>query len=149
MTPFLRVAVAPVVLAGALAGAANANATPGTDITAVTLGQAQIPAGLLPFVAGTDLVVREITIGPGGSTGWHYHDGPVFGFIRAGTLTHPGPDCDAPVYRTGDFIYEPAGEWNVHIGQNLGADPLILDVVYAPPTGKPLFVDAPAPPCAS
>ncbi|BDT96240.1 MULTISPECIES: cupin domain-containing protein [Nocardia] len=148
MTLFLRVAVAPVVLAGALVSAAHADATPGSDITAVTLGQARIPAGLVPFVAGTDLVVREITIGPGGSTGWHYHVGPVFGFIRSGTLTHPGPDCDAPVYRTGEFIYEPAGEWNVHVGLNLGAEPLVLDVVYAPPTGEPLFIDAPAPPCA-
>ncbi|WP_327109769.1 cupin domain-containing protein [Nocardia sp. NBC_01730] len=148
MGTFTCTAVAAVVLVGALAGAATAHATPGIDITAVTLGQAQIPAGLLPFVAGTDLVVREITIGPGGSTGWHYHDGPVFGFVRAGTLTHPGSECDAPVYRTGDFIYEPAGEWNVHIGRNLGIEPLILDVVYAPPIGKPLFVDAPAPSCA-
>ncbi|WP_406281572.1 cupin domain-containing protein [Nocardia sp. NBC_00881] len=148
MATFTRTAFAAVVLVGALAGVATAHATPGTDITAVTLGQAQIPAGLLPFVAGTDVVVREITIGPGGSTGWHYHDGPVFGFVRAGTLTHPGPDCDAPIYRMGDFIYEPAGEWNIHIGRNLGTEPLILDVVYAPPIGKPLFVDAPAPSCA-
>ncbi|TQM30961.1 cupin domain-containing protein [Nocardia bhagyanarayanae] len=148
MTPIVRGAVVAAMVGGSLVGGVRAEATPGSEITAVTLGQAQIPAGLLPFVAGTDLVVREITIGPGGSTGWHYHDGPVFGFIRSGTLTHPGPDCVAPVYRTGDFIYEPAGEWNVHIGQNLGPDPLVLDVVYAPPTGAPLFQDAPAPPCA-
>ncbi|WP_433200511.1 cupin domain-containing protein [Nocardia sp. CA-107356] len=148
MTPFTRAAVTVVVAVGSVFGAASADATPGTDITAVTLAQAQIPAGLLPFVAGTDLVVREITIAPGGSTGWHYHDGPVFGFVRSGTLTHPGPDCVAPVYRTGDFIYEPEGAWNVHIGRNLGPDPLILDVVYAPPTGMPLFEDADAPECA-
>ncbi|MEU7764257.1 cupin domain-containing protein [Nocardia sp. NPDC049190] len=148
MAIFTRSAVAVAVLVGSPVLAANAHATPGSDITAVTLGQAQIPAGLLPFVAGTDLVVREITIGPGGSTGWHHHDGPVFGFVRAGTLTHPGPECDAPVYRAGDFIFEPAGEWNVHIGHNLGHEPLILDVVYAPPTGMPLFVDEPAPSCA-
>ncbi|MEU0873996.1 cupin domain-containing protein [Nocardia brasiliensis] len=148
MRPFLRVAGAAIVLGAAVCGGVTANATPGTDITAVTLAQAQIPAGLLPFVAGTDLVVREITIAPGGSTGWHYHDGPVFGFIRAGTLTHPGPDCTGPTYRPGDFIYEPEGAWNVHIGRNQGPTPLILDVVYAPPTAHPLFQDAPAPPCA-
>jgi quercetin dioxygenase-like cupin family protein len=148
MTSFTRSAIAAVLLGGSVFGAATANATPGVGITAVTLAQAQIPAGLLPFIQGTDLVAREITIAPGGSTGWHYHDGPVFGFIRAGTLTHPGPDCDAPIYRTGDFIYEPAGSWNIHIGRNLGPDPLILDVIYAPPTGLPLFEDAAAPDCA-
>ncbi|MFC9439928.1 cupin domain-containing protein [Nocardia sp. NPDC057030] len=148
MTPFTRGTAVAIMLGAALCAGIPAGATPGTDITAVTLAQAQIPAGLLPFVAGTDLVVREITIAPGGSTGWHYHDGPVFGIIRAGTLTHPGPDCVAPVFHAGDFIYEPEGDWNVHIGRNLGPDPLILDVVYAPPTTKPLFQDAPAPPCA-
>ncbi|WP_069163544.1 cupin domain-containing protein [Nocardia altamirensis] len=148
MTPFTRGSAVALLLGAALFGTATANATPGTGITAVTLAQAQIPVDLIPFVAGTDYVVREITIAPGGSTGWHTHDGPVFGIIRAGTLTHPGPDCETPVYRTGDFIYEPEGAWNIHIGRNLGPDPLILDVVYAPPTGKPLFNDAPAPPCA-
>lgn len=148
MTPFTRGTAVAILLGAALCTGIPADATPGTDITAVTLAQAQIPAGLLPFVAGTDLVVREITIAPGGSTGWHFHDGPVFGIIRAGTLTHPGPDCVAPVFHTGDFIYEPEGDWNIHIGRNLGPDPLILDVVYAPPTTKPLFQDAPAPPCA-
>ncbi|MFE7797769.1 cupin domain-containing protein [Nocardia sp. NPDC057440] len=148
MTPFIRAGIAVLMLGGSSLGAATAHATPGSDITAVTLAQTQIPAGLLPFVAGTDLVVREITIGPGGSTGWHYHDGPVFAFVRSGTLTHPGPDCVAPVYRTGEFIYEPPGAWNVHIGRNLGTEPLVLDAVYAPPAGRPLFQDADAPPCA-
>ncbi|MBH0775694.1 cupin domain-containing protein [Nocardia bovistercoris] len=147
MRHFVRAAVAGTLVGAGVLGAGGATATPGVDITAVTLGRTQIPAGLSPFVAGTDLVVREITIAPGGSTGWHYHDGPVFGFVRSGTLTHPGPDCVGPVLHAGEFIYEPAGTWNVHIGRNLGAEPLILDVVYAPPLGFPLFQDAPAPEC--
>ena len=28
---------------------------------------------------GKDYVFREITIAPGGSTGWHSHDGQLFG----------------------------------------------------------------------
>lgn len=148
MMPVLRGTAAVIVVAGALFGTAPANATPGTDINAVTLAQTQIPPNLIPFVAGTDVVVREITVAPGGSTGWHYHDGPVLGFVRAGTLTHPGADCIPQIYRAGDFIIEPAGADNVHSGRNIGADTLILDVVYLPPTGRPLFVDAPAPDCA-
>ncbi|WP_054815042.1 cupin domain-containing protein [Nocardia arizonensis] len=147
MRPIIGAAVAGILAGASVLGAGNAAATPGVDVTAVTLAQARIPAGLLPFVAGTDLVVREITIAPGGSTGWHYHDGPVFGFVRSGTLTHPGPDCTGPVYRAGEFIYEQAGDRNVHVGRNLGAEPLVLDVVYAPPLGYPLFQDAPAPDC--
>ncbi|MGW4366211.1 cupin domain-containing protein [Nocardia takedensis] len=126
-----------------------AQATPGTDITAVTLGQVSVPDRLVPFLRGTDFVAREITVAPGGSTGWHYHDGPVIGFVRSGVLTHPGPDCAAEVYQAGEFLYEPAGAWNVHIGRNLGTEPLVLDVIYAPPLGDPLFRDAPAPACDS
>ena len=44
-------------------------------------------------VDGIDYITREITIAPGGSTGWHYHDGRVFGVIRQGTLTHNKADC--------------------------------------------------------
>ncbi|GGL45623.1 cupin domain-containing protein [Nocardia jinanensis] len=87
-------------------------------------------------------------VGPGGSTGWHYHEGPVYGFVAAGTLTHPGPDCAAPEFRPGEFIYEEAGARNTHIGRNLGAEPVVLSVIYAPPAGAPLFRDAAAPGCA-
>lgn len=127
---------------------AAAQATPSSGVTAVTLAQGAIPAVLEPFVSGAgNFVVREITIAPGGSTGWHYHDGQVFGVVRAGTLTHPGPDCVPQIYATGAFINEPAGAANVHVGRNLGTSPLILDVVYLVPTDKPLFEDAPAPTC--
>ncbi|MFC3962171.1 cupin domain-containing protein [Nocardia jiangsuensis] len=143
MRPLISALVAGSVV---LLGAGNASATPGVDITAVTLGQVTVPAGIFPVA--TDLVARRITIGPGGSTGWHFHDGPVFGVIAAGELTHPGPDCVAPIYRAGSFINEPAGEWNTHVGQNLGSEPVVLYVVYAPPAGDPLFRDAPAPECA-
>lgn len=138
-----------VVSAATVTGVAGtAGATPPLDVSAETLAQGQIPAGLLPSVPATDLVARRITIGPGGTTGWHYHDGPVAGFVAAGTLTHPGPDCVPVIYRTGDVIVEPAGGWNVHAGWNSGAVPVVLYVVYAPPTGDPLFRDAPAPDCA-
>ena len=44
-------------------------------------------------VDGVDYITREITIQPGGSTGWHYHDGRVFGVVREGTLTRTMKDC--------------------------------------------------------
>ena len=38
-------------------------------------------------LGGKDDILREITIDPGGSTGWHWHDGNLFGVVRQGTLT--------------------------------------------------------------
>ncbi len=134
----------------ATAGVMNApaTATPSSGISAVTVAEGDIPAGLLPFVpAGVHLAVREITIAPGGTTGWHYHDGELVGLVRSGTLTHPGSDCVPTVYRAGDIIKEPAGEANTHVGRNLGNTPVVLDVLYLIPLGKPLFEDADAPAC--
>ncbi|WP_425476262.1 cupin domain-containing protein [Gordonia oleivorans] len=127
---------------------AIARATPSSGVPAVTFAEGDIPADLLPFVPeGVHVAVREITIAPGGTTGWHYHDGQLVGLVRAGTLTHPGADCKPVIYRTGDIIKEPAGQSNTHVGRNLGNTPVVLDVLYLIPLGKPLFEDAPAPGC--
>ncbi|WP_245813919.1 hypothetical protein [Rhodococcus marinonascens] len=42
----------------------------------------------VPAVAGTSgdmaLTFRRIEIAPGGTTGWHYHDGPVYVYVESG-----------------------------------------------------------------
>ena len=48
-----------------------------------------------------------------------------------------------PMYQ---FI-EPAGEQHVHIGRNLGTEPVVLYVAYVLPTGSPLSLDADDPGC--
>jgi rhamnogalacturonyl hydrolase YesR len=71
-------------------------------------------------------VMREITIAPGGSTGWHWHRGRLYGVIEAGTLTHHAATHDTARctldgrYSGGDPITE-ADPDHVHIGRNLGA----------------------------
>ncbi|MCH5641171.1 cupin domain-containing protein [Gordonia sp. ABSL49_1] len=149
MNSLARLVFAPAAAVVIACGVpALASATPSSGVTAVTLAEGDIPAGLLPFVPdGVHVVVREITIAPGGTTGWHYHDGNLVGLVRSGTLTHPGADCVPVVYRTGDIIKEPKGQANTHVGRNLGSVPVVLDVLYLIPLSKPLFEDAPAPGC--
>lgn len=119
---------------------ASASATPGYGVEGVILSQATLD--------GYDYVTREITINPGGSTGWHFHDGRLFGVIRAGTLTHNRADCSIDgIYNAGDTIIEPSGPGYVHIGRNLGTTPVVLQVVYIDPAGAPLSADAPDPGC--
>jgi quercetin dioxygenase-like cupin family protein len=97
---------------------------------------------------GTDYVLREITIAPGGSTGWHWHDGRLYGVIKEGTLTHDMADCSIDgIYQAGDSIAEPSGADHVHIGRNLGSTPLVIQVLYVDPAGSPLSEDAPDPGC--
>src|SRR5262245_23027828 len=115
-----------------------ANATPPRGVTATIL--AQWTAG------GTDYVLREITLAPGGSTGWHYHDGTLYAAIKRGTLTRTMSDCTTtfthPVGAT--LVEEPV---HVHIGRNLGTTPTVLVVLYVNPHGSPLSQDAPNPGC--
>ncbi|WP_299569095.1 cupin domain-containing protein [uncultured Williamsia sp.] len=126
----------------------TASATPSSGVTATTIATADLPAGLLPFISGPGVATaRRITIAPGGTTGWHFHDGRIVGIVESGTLTHPGADCKPVTYRTGQVILEPEGRANTHRGQNLTTTPVVLDVVYLLPKGAPFFEDAPAPPC--
>ncbi len=97
---------------------------------------------------GKDYVFREITIAPGGSTGWHSHDGELLGVVKEGVLTHYRADCTLDgTYATGQSISEKGGPGYVHIGRNLGPGPLVLQVLYIDPAGAPLADDQPDPGC--
>ncbi|SFJ42831.1 cupin domain-containing protein [Amycolatopsis sacchari] len=120
---------------------ATANATPGRGVSAVTLFD--------HVVGGTEYVLREITLAPGGSTGWHYHPGEVTGFVKQGVLSHNDATCASDgTYHPGRLISENSGPGYVHIGRNLGTTPVVLDVFYRNPAGQPLAVDAPNPGCS-
>lgn len=119
----------------------TADATPGRGVSAVTLYD--------HVVGDTDYVLKEITLAPGGSTGWHYHPGQVTGFVKQGVLTHNDASCALDgVYHTGQFISEESGAGYVHIGRNLGTTPVVLEVLYRSPVGQPLAVDEPNPGCS-
>jgi quercetin dioxygenase-like cupin family protein len=134
MVPGVAVAVAM------LWAPAHASATPSRDIESVLLNQTSLD--------GHDYITRDITIAPGGSTGWHWHDGELIGVVKQGTLTHNASNCAVDgVYNAGDAIVEPAGADHIHIGRNLGTVPTILQVIYVDPIGKPLAEDAPNPGC--
>jgi len=138
-----------LVVAGSLAATvpastvlcATAFATSPVATEAVTIAQATVD--------GVDYITREITIQPGGSTGWHYHDGRVFGVVREGTLTRTMNDCSVVASPAGSAVTEDSGPDHVHIGRNLGPEPLVLWVDYIAPAGTPLSVEVPDPGCGS
>jgi quercetin dioxygenase-like cupin family protein len=134
---FAVIATAIVAVSTITSPAASATAPVMTD--AVTISQAT--------VNGVDYITREITIQPGGSTGWHYHDGRVFGVVREGTLTRTMADCSVAVSPEGSPVTEEAGPAAVHNGRNLGPGPVKMWVDYIQPAGTPLAVDVPDPGC--
>jgi quercetin dioxygenase-like cupin family protein len=115
-----------------------ASATPPSGVTGTILAQWT--------VGDSDYVLREITIQPGGTTGWHFHDGTLYAAVREGTLTRTMSDCTTTfTHPTGTTLVEEPS--HVHIGRNLGTAPMVLLVLYVNPAGSPLSQDAANPGC--
>ena len=98
-----------------------------------------------------EVVVQEITIGPGGTTGWHSHPGPVVVVVKAGTLTYVreanGVCIDTP-YRAGTAFVDP-GQGHAHTAFNLGGENLVLIATYFDvPVGGSPRIDVPVVPAA-
>ena len=135
LTTVLAAAALGVALVPATASATPGSGAGGTIIFQKTIGK-------------TDYTLREVTLQPGGYTGWHFHDGTLYAYVKAGTLTHNKSDCGIDgVYQAGRAFTEPSGPGHVHIGRNLGTTPVVLEVLYVLPTGSPLSEDAPNPGC--
>ena len=138
---YRRVALTTAIAAGVALTPAVASATPSSGVSGVIISKTT--------VGGHDYILRRITIQPGGTTGWHWHDGTLYAYVEQGTLTHTDSDCTTTnTYDTGDAFIEPSGSNHVHIGRNLGTTPLVLDVLYVDPAGSPLSEDAPNPGCS-
>ncbi len=88
---------------------------------------------------------RKIVIPPGGCTGWHYHRVRLDAVVLAGTLTRVLHDRTIVVHRAGTAFVEPAGIRHVHLGHNLGSEPVVLHVTPALPPGTPFSIPTPTP----
>ncbi|MEU7065963.1 cupin domain-containing protein [Streptomyces sp. NPDC051578] len=97
----------------------------------------------------SDLVGREIVIAPGECTGWHYHDVPLMAVVKSGTLTRILHDDTVEVHPAGTTFVEPAGIDHIHLGRNLGTEPVVLQVTCSLAEDAPWSVATPAPPAAT
>ena len=137
---WIRSGLLTTILAVAMLMPATASATTAEGVTATVLWQTTTD--------GTDYVFREITVAPGGSTGWHWHNGQLYGAIKQGTLTHNMADCSVDgIYPAGSGVFEASGPDRVHIGRNTGDTPLVMQILYVLPAGSALSEDAPNPGC--
>jgi quercetin dioxygenase-like cupin family protein len=121
--------------------APQAQATPPIGTTAVVLSK--------QTTGGKDYIISDITIAPGGSTGWHIHRGEIiYGVVKEGELTHYSADCKQDgFYRAGTPITDPVGSDHVHLARNLGTVPLVLEVTYVEQAGAPTADSLPNPGC--
>ncbi len=103
------------------------------------------PTDTLHVDGAKDTVVQQVTIAPGGSTGWHSHPGPVVVLIASGTMSFydsEDPSCTAKTYETGKAFID-SGQGHVHIARNEGPENLVLWATYFDvPPGQPFRIDA-------
>ncbi len=98
-----------------------------------------------------DFVTQQITIAPGGTTGWHSHPGPVLVTVKSGALTlvyANDPTCGGRTYHAGESFVD-RGDETVHTALNLGSSNVELWATYLVPgaPGTPFRLDAPDPGC--
>lgn len=99
--------------------------------------------------AACDTAFQQVTINPGGHTGWHTHPGPTFVAITQGEGTlYQGASvgCTGNKYGPGGGFFQPSSD--VHTFRNEGSAPLVFHAFYALPAGTPntsIRVDQPVP----
>jgi quercetin dioxygenase-like cupin family protein len=111
---------------------APGGATPPSGLTNLPLARgANTSEGTIPLQRGTDVAMAQITVNPGGSSGWHSHPGGAIVVVKEGSLTvyeSFGGQCDTSTYTAGQAFIERPGEVDQVI--NTGTVPYVLLVTF-------------------
>jgi quercetin dioxygenase-like cupin family protein len=103
--------------------------------------------GTIPLKAGTNVAMAQITVIPGGSSGWHSHPGGAIVVVQQGSLTvyeSVGDRCEIATYSAGQAFVERPGEVDQVI--NRGTVPYTLFVTFPRvPAGASARTDEPNP----
>jgi quercetin dioxygenase-like cupin family protein len=91
--------------------------------------------------------MAQITVVPGGSSGWHSHPGGAIIVVKQGTLTvyrSLGSQCQISTYSAGQAFIERPGEVDQVV--NAGTIPYVLLVTFPRvPQGESARIDEPDP----
>src|SRR5215203_5751726 len=149
-TLLVAVGVAVLALLALFVGVALATTPSGvtaTPLTRATLGEikAKNDGIKVQSVPGSaDVALVQVTIKPGGSTGWHQHPGVVMVSVASGTVTEYDEDCQPTVIQASQGFVESHDE--VHLVRNEESAPAVLYATCISPTKIPaLRIDAPQP----
>ena len=123
-------------------------ATPPSGLTNIPLARGTDTShGTIPLQFGTDIAMAQITVNPGGSSGWHSHPGGAIIIVQQGALTVYSPvddQCQTTTYSAGQAFIERPGEIDDVL--NTGTVPYVLYVTFprVPPGGS-ARIDQPDP----
>jgi len=146
----VRWALLSVGLAGVVTAVAVApgGATPPSGLTNTPLARGTNAShGTIPLQFGTDVAMAQITVGLGGSSGWHSHPGGAIIVVKQGALTvyrALGSQCQTATYSAGQAFVERPGELDDVL--NTGTVPYVLFVTFPRvPQGDSARTDEPDP----
>ncbi len=151
-----KAAIAAAVALPVLGGIALA--TPGVNVLSATVHARGAHEDRLAVFSDSvhlklkkqvDFVTQQIVIGPGGSTGWHGHPGPVLVTVKSGELTivyANDKSCKGRTYSAGQSFVD-RGDETAHTALNKTPANVELWATYLVPgePGTPFRIDAPAP----
>jgi quercetin dioxygenase-like cupin family protein len=125
-----------------------AHATPPSGLVNIPLARGtNVSNGTIPLQVGTDIAMAQITVDPGGFSGWHSHPGGAIIVVKQGSLTvyrSVGSQCETTTYGAGQAFIERPGEVDQVV--NTGSIPYILYVTFPRvPQGVPARTDEPDP----
>ena len=124
-------------------------ATPPSGLTNVPMVRGtDVSNGNHAVEFGTDVAIAQITVNPGGSSGWHAHPGGAIIVVQQGALIVQGSlgrQCrDRHVQRAGQAFIERPGELDDVF--NTGTVPYVLFVTFPRiPQGDSPRIDKPDP----
>lgn len=99
------------------------------------------------FISGpTTFQVLDVTLSPGGHTGWHHHPAILLSTMISGSIEWYDAQCNRHVYNAGDSLTESTA---THYVRNVGTVNAHFMVTYILAHGQPRRVDQPAPACAA
>lgn len=145
-----RWALLTVGLAGVITAVfvGTGEATPPSLLTNVPLARGtNVSDGTIPLQVGTDVAMAQITVEPGGSSGWHSHPGGAIIVVKTGTVTvyrSIGSQCQSTTYSAGQAFIERPGEVDQVLNESTA--PYVLFVTFPHvPQGVSARTDEPDP----
>ena len=94
----------------------------------------------------SNFIVQDVTILPGGHTGWHSHPGILLSSVMEGSIEWYNSKCEKQVYNAGDSLTETT---ETHFVNNPAAVNARFMVTYIIAKGQASRIDQPAPACAA
>lgn len=123
---------AMAVVALASVAVIRVRATPSSGLVNIPLARGtNVSNGTIPLQGGTDVVMVQITVEPGGYSGWHSHPGGAIIVVKQGSLTvyrSVGSQCETTTYSAGQAFTERPGEVDQVV--NNGTEDYILYVTF-------------------